>query len=332
MKICIWYSLTDGPWGGSNNFLGSLSGELLRQGHDVVHVPAPDCDAVLVNSFTCGFDSKLSPGMVFEVRQNGISSWKGKAIPSPVLKIFFNKRKGPAIVHRCDGVTALYGRHDNSDKLQFAINSFTDRTVFQSEFSKKSFARFGIAPVHSSTIFNGVDTSLFYPGREAGGLDGALRAVAVSWSSNPKKGFSYLSSLAQVKGIKLTFIGNWCKDYPAENIKIIQPLKKDEMARALREQNVFVHAAQNDPCSNALIEGLASGLPVIYHPSGGNAELAGAYGVPVGEDVREDVENIRVNYALLREKLVAERDMFSISRKAKEYLEAFSVAREAGLR
>ena len=35
----------------------------------------------------------------------------------------------------------------------------------------------------------------------------------------------------------------------------------------------------NDPCSNALLEALASGLPVVFRASGGHPELVGDAGI-----------------------------------------------------
>jgi len=41
----------------------------------------------------------------------------------------------------------------------------------------------------------------------------------------------------------------------------------------LRGQDVYVAASLHDPCSNALLEALACGLPALYVRSGGHGEL-----------------------------------------------------------
>ena len=40
-----------------------------------------------------------------------------------------------------------------------------------------------------------------------------------------------------------------------------------------RSAHVLIHLKYLDPCPNVVIEGMASGLPVIYSESGGTAEL-----------------------------------------------------------
>ena len=42
---------------------------------------------------------------------------------------------------------------------------------------------------------------------------------------------------------------------------------------------IFIAASENDPCSNALVEALACGLPAVYRDSGGHGELAGGAGL-----------------------------------------------------
>lgn len=323
MKICIWYKTTDQPWGGSNSFLSSLIKRLQLDGYEVIDTPNIDCDIVLLNSFTTGLEFKLKPGMVSEVQKMGRTSWMGKVLPTIVWKMFNRKQTGIPIVHRCDGVTGLYGRKDNADDIQFSINQLTDFTVFQSEFCKKSFFNMGIRPRYSTIICNGVDSSLFFPVTKKKGAPKRLRCIAVSWSSNPKKGFAFLSSLSKEKDVELTFIGNWCKDYPAENIRIIGPLRRKEIADILRQQDVIVHAAENDPCPNALIEGLASGLPSLYHNSGGTPELSTGYGVPIGDDVKACLNLLTNNYSNYREKLLEDRDKFTIDTAAKKYMKVF---------
>src|SRR5205814_1431650 len=46
-----------------------------------------------------------------------------------------------------------------------------------------------------------------------------------------------------------------------------------ELADLLRVADVFVAPSLHDPCSNAVLEALACGLPVVYARSGGHAEL-----------------------------------------------------------
>lgn len=224
------------------------------------------------------------------------------------------------LIHRCDGVTRLYGRMDNADELQFAVNALTDATVFQSDYCRASFIEEGVLPKRWSIVYNGVDTTLFRPEHSGCRLSDKPKLAAVSWSSNARKGFSLLEKLGRRKDVDVSFVGNWNKEFDPGGIRLIAPLERRELAEFLRTQDGFVHAAENDPCSNALIEGLASGLPALYHPSGGNPELAGSFGCPLSGNLDEDLETYRAHYHALRGELLERREKFSISTAADGYL------------
>ena len=46
-----------------------------------------------------------------------------------------------------------------------------------------------------------------------------------------------------------------------------------EIAKILKQAQIFLFPSENEACSNTVIEALASGLPVLYHDSGGTPEL-----------------------------------------------------------
>jgi glycosyltransferase involved in cell wall biosynthesis len=87
--------------------------------------------------------------------------------------------------------------------------------------------------------------------------------------------------------------------------------------------DLLVHPAQNDPCANVIIEGLASGLPVLYHNSGGNPELASNYGVPLHDALEDCMLEIRNRYFELRERILESRKDFLIGDCAEKYLSVF---------
>ncbi len=326
MKLCIWYRGTDGPWGGSNSFLNSLENCLKARGIEVVCEPAADCAAVILNSFTRGGESKISPAAVAALRVRGrVGRWADLFPVSVWLRLGRGSRV--PLVHRLDGVTRLYGRTDNADELQFAVNALTDATVFQSEYCRASFAQMGIVPKKWRLVPNGVDTALFRPEPAGGRPGGKPKLAAVSWSTNARKGFPFLELLGKRRDVEVSFVGNWNRDYDPGGIRLIAPLRRRALAEFLRTQEGFVHAAENDPCSNALIEALASGLPALYHPSGGNPELAGPFGMPLSGDWDRDLEEFRGRYDLLRGELLARREGFSIARAADGYL---ALAEELG--
>ena len=88
----------------------------------------------------------------------------------------------------------------------------------------------------------------------------SLRIVGVSWSSNPRKGFATLAEASLLPGVEVTFVGNWCPDISPENVKLTGPLRPEDLAEILRSSHVMLHAAWEEPCSNAIVEALACGL------------------------------------------------------------------------
>lgn len=331
MKICVWYETTEKPYGGANSFLKGLSKQLSEMGHEVISRPNQSADVILINSWTCGVGKRLTHGMAARLKRYGNLSYFH--IFYQYLKSFLGEGRGKRqpIIHRLDGIAALYGRHDDSDEAQIKINRFSDYTIFQSVFCKKSFSNLGVSHQNSMVIHNGADGSLYYPDRTMKRLIGNLKVLAVSWSNNPNKGFSTLEGIASLSNVDLTFIGNWCDSIPQGNVRVLGPRKGSEIAEMMRQSDILIHAAENDTCPNVVLEGLASGLPVLYRDSGGTAELAKEYGVPIFADIEKSISEIIENYKCLREKILDNLYLFSVEYSAKKYLNVFEELRKQNL-
>ena len=84
---------------------------------------------------------------------------------------------------------------------------------------------------------------------------------------------------------ELTFVGRAPDGLTGWHV--VEPLGSQELGEVLRGQDCYVAASLDDPCSNALLEALACGLPALYRRSGGHPELVGEGGV--GFDGPDDV-------------------------------------------
>jgi glycosyltransferase involved in cell wall biosynthesis len=262
--LAIVHRFRPAPYGGSNQFLTALRRELRGRG---LHVSD---GAVGRKTRACLLHSYLVDAEDIRSRLHD----------------------GLRVVHRVDGPIALYrGTDDGSDQKIVEINhELAQATIFQSHWSLEAHRAAGIELREPVVIPNAVDPRVFFPAPAA--PPGArVRLIATSWSDNPNKGGETLRWLAQVldpNRFELTFVGRTQIDLaPA---RVVPAVDSDGVAALLREHDVYLAPSLNDPCSNALIEALACGLPAIYARSGGHPELVGEGGF--GFDEREQIPDL----------------------------------------
>lgn len=134
-------------------------------------------------------------------------------------------------------------------------------------------------------IENGVDTEHFLPGKKY--INGPLKVISVG-RLNRIKGYEYLiRALADWSGpAELTLIGDGNLKEELENLanklKVHLNLPgrqdRDEITRHLQESHIFVLPSLSEGMSNALLEAMSCGLPVIVTDVGGSEELINGNG------------------------------------------------------
>jgi len=298
--VALFHEFAPSPSGGGHQFLRALLGELEGRGLEVevgtISGRTPVC---LFNSFN------------FEFRR---------------LRRF--ARRGARMVHRVDGPVGAYrGFDDGTDARIAEINAvLASTTIFQSEFSLAKHRELGFELREPVVIPNAVDAAIFHPPAIRGPLEGRkVRVVASSWSDNPRKGVGALEWLDRnldPDRFELTFAGR-AQATRFDRIRVVGPLDSAVLAELLRTQDLYVASSWDDPCSNALLEALACGLPAAYRDSGGHPELVGGAGVPFREDsdAVDAVERLVTEIDARR----AAIDTPLISEVADRYLEALGV-------
>lgn len=312
MRIAIYYQITNQPFGGGNNFLRALKKYLENKGHYVTLDHNEKVDAVLLNGGYEGPGKYLSVNKIRNLRIFGSTSFWGR----------FQKKKPPKLVYRLDGFAGHYARAmDNKmDRIQLAVLDLVDHVIFQSQTCQDSFAAYKKIP-NATVIFNGVDQDIFniegktyWDGKET------LKIFSANWSANPNKGAATVADMSEVPGVKVSFVGNWPVSIDAGKVSRKLPMPQEELAKEYKKAHIFLHASENDPCPNVVLEALSSGLPVIYHPSGGTQELVRDYGVPLQADLQATVEVMKEAYPELVRRLKHDRQQFSIDHAAEQYL------------
>jgi len=193
------------------------------------------------------------------------------------------RRPGCRMIHRVDGPLAVYrGFDDGTDRKIFELNQkIADVTILQSQFSLTKHLELGFDFVRPVVILNAADPEIFHPqGRIPFNDKRKIKLISVSWSDNVNKGtpvYQWLDDHLDWGRYEYTFVGR--SPVRFRNISMLSPIASEELAKKLRQYDVFITASSNDPCSNSLIEALACGLPALYLNSGGHPEIVGQAGL-----------------------------------------------------
>ena len=194
-------------------------------------------------------------------------------------RLFEAKRENPRlkVAHRIDGpFTLVRGFWDVSDDGVNRLNKlFADGTIFQTSWSKAQCLKRGLAsPVLSAQILNSPLPKFFFDDGAVRPGGKKIRLIASSWSANNNKGadvYEWLDLNLNWDLYEMDFYGN--SPVRFKNIRKHDPVSSRILGDRLRKSDVFISAARNEPCSNALIEALHCGLPAIGFRGGGTPEI-----------------------------------------------------------
>jgi len=300
-KIALFHTFHKPPWGGGNQFMIALRKYLRRFGYKI-------SENKIVND---------TRAIIFNASPHNIKEF-GKSLLS--IKSINRNLK---IIQRIDGpIQSVRGKDANLDKKCFETNSkIADITIFQSFWCYKESKKLGFNPVNPYIILNSVDQEIFYPPKKHSALKNRkVKLVSSSWSDNMKKGFScykWLDENLDWEKFEYTFIGRTPVNF--NNIKLVPPKDSKKLSEILREQDIFISASQNDPCSNAVLEALSCGLPVVYLNQGGHPEIVqnGGLGFKTCEEIPALLDKIIDNHDFFRNLI----RVTPIKETVKKYLE-----------
>lgn len=259
LTFSLWHEFRPPPWGGGNQFMLALEAELKNQGIKVVQNGSGD-----------------------------VHFLHGHHFKTEDLERVLNRKK-EVVIQRVDGPIFRYrGKDQHVDDEVFTINQkYADATIFQSAWSFQESVMAGYSPIRPFLISNAPRKDFFFQKEKIKSV-GKIKLISTSWSNNPRKGgslYKFLDENLDWNRFEYTFVGRVEEDF--KNIKKINPVDSARLGEILREQDIYITASELDPCSNALAEALASGLPALYRKSGGHPELVGFGGV--GFDGERDV-------------------------------------------
>ena len=289
VKVYILANLKDEPWGGGNQFLKCLKKEFQKK--NVAADSPEEATIILFNSY--------------QNLQDAI------ALKKKFPQKFFSHRLGP-ILHYHRGEA-----WKETDQLVVNVaNSLADHVIFQSFWSYQESKKLGFHNFYT-IIGNAVDPKIF---NNLGGmpkLNGKVKLITTSWSSNPNKGFDFLQYLDD-SGYTMTFIGNSPVEF--KNIKMLTPLSSDALAGELMKHHFFIAPFKHEAASNAILEALACGLPVVALDNGGNEEQIKRGGelFQTQEELLKKIDLVTKNYYDYQSRI----EVTSIETIADQYLQA----------
>jgi len=249
--ICLWHEFHKPPYGGGNQFMLALQGELERRGCRVVDGARDGAYMHVCNS--AWFDRRY-----FEKLAE-----RGKV----------------AMVHRIDGpISLIRGCGPEKDDEIFELNrQFASVTILQSWFTFRELKKLGYNPRNPMIISNACNPNIFHPeGQSIPQKGEKIRIIASSWSDNPKKGGATLKWLEENldwSRYELTFVGRTKVKF--DKARHVSAQDSGRLANLIRSHHIYITASERDPCSNALIEAMSCGLPAIALDDGGHPELVG---------------------------------------------------------
>ena len=267
MKVYISISIEDNSKGGGVNFLRYLSKYLDNQ--ELLTSDYRLADIILINSHHNVFKNLL-------------------------LKFLYPKK---IYVHRIDGRISNHRPGKYWDKIIEIQNKYiSNSTIYQSLWSKIEWQK-QLSSINYKIIHNRADPEIFNCNQPKI-LSNTPKLIFVSWSNNPNKGRTYLNYLIKNRKpnqYELKIVGNLTVanlDAP----KLV--INHREIARQYHESDIFVFPAENESCSNALIEAQACGLPILALNSGGNPEIVLKSGIIFNNEIEmmAGIERICSNY------------------------------------
>jgi len=229
-------------------------------------------------------------------------------------------------VNDCDITRPNLPPSRSREKAIIKNNNEINYYIFNSQFIKNHYKKF-INVEKSAVIYNGCDTTIFYP--SANIKPQKFRIVTHHWSDNMNKGYQmYYDLWSYLKGTnnyEFVFIG---KNVPEmfKEVPITGPYVGLELSNAIRDCQIYITDSIFDSCPNHVIEAISCGIPILYRKhEGGARELCELFPKKIGEsysNLEELVEKlvmIRKKYAEYKSNMDEYAKYFELSKQISKY-------------
>jgi glycosyltransferase involved in cell wall biosynthesis len=227
----------------------------------------------------------------------------------------FARNAGAQVVLNQNGVAypAWHGEGWNTtNRFMAEVLEQASYVFYQSNFCKISADRYlQKRNDNCEVLYNPVDTYFFCPSQQIPPLN-PVRLLLAGSHHHFYRVQSAVDTLQLLRksglDAKLEIAGRYCWSIDPESAKneLMQYIvsrslsdhvflsgsyTQEEGCLMFQRSHILLHTKFNDPCPRLVVEGMASGLPVVYSASGGTPELVGenaGVGIPAPLDWEED--------------------------------------------
>jgi len=258
MKIFFNLKPPSGSYGGGSFFVKDLAEYLCGKGYIITYKLDKDIDIIMM------IDPRKGRLKTYGVHE--LLSYKKDV--NPTVKIIYP-------VNECDKKRA---RPKNIEKIILYSIKNVDCVVYISNWLRDYYhAKYPeTKSIESFVINNCCNKKYFYPkeNKENKSLDkNKIKLVTHHWSNDYNKGFGIYNKLDQIidkiDWLEFTYIGRYIRNYHPKNIKRIDPISENTLGDELRKYDIYLTASLYEPGGIHQLEGMASGMPVLYVKNGG---------------------------------------------------------------
>lgn len=319
MKILCTYKPIEQPWGGANNFLRALYGELQKSGVTITFDCADSYDLIFMNQLSPGRGQDREAYTLEEVQK--IKS-RNPAAPLIVRTVNLRRHSHPSLFYR-------FSKDYIKDKNTISHIGMADHVIFQSQYQHNFFSRFGAQSKSHTIIHNGASSNFLGSNPSKTYLrDHKLCIVSSSFARGAQKRHDLIARLSEIDNVEVKHLGAWPDKVDKKNVECLGVIEHSAMMEVFKEAHYFAHPAIKDVCPNSMVEALCAGVPVLYNPDiGSGKELGAKHGIAIDvENLQGTIEKAKSRYNDLVEDLAEKRRQYSIQGAAEKYLNCFQSA------
>lgn len=317
MKILCTYKPIDEPWGGANNFLRALYGELIKLGATITFDSKDTFDLIFMNQLSSGRGQDIGTYTLNEV--NNIKS-RNPGAPLIVRCVNLRRHSHPSLLYRLS-------KDFKKDRNILSHVGLADHIIYQSKYQYDFFKDMGAENPAYSIIHNGASNDFLLPNPKTDLNESqTLKIVSSSFARRATKKHDLIARLSELSNVEVRHIGAWPDYIDKKGVNCLGVIEHRAMMDILRESHYFVHPAIKDPCPNSMIEALCAGVPVLYNPGiGSGRELGEEHGIAMDlNNLQDTVAAARRLYNELVGDLAEERTQYSIQAAAEKYWGCFN--------